>query len=215
MINLLKILAAIAVVLTIAACDDDDMPQILGSECVNNCVGIAECNSGYCECPEGFPEIASGFCVQDTTGAAFITYDQYPGLLDTTVIHFSVDPYKEWKVGDKLTEHLNGTTYNRDPYAVSIFQVPLGSSYYPGTVGATTDSIVILPVYSKNSFHDVYWQDEWVCSLTYFTGNFVDENTIVGEIRLLWCDSNGSTEMPANLENGAAGLYPVTYTRIQ
>jgi len=199
-------------------CDDEQLRPTEGDECLSNhCPGIADCDNGFCLCPEGAISIARGFCVQDTDGANFVTYDRYPNLLDTTIVHFDEEPFDMvWRNGDPINHVISGATYNRSSLTINTVLSSIGVLVYPGDPAIPVDTVVIDNIYDKRSIiPGGYRQDGWQCRGVIFIGRFIDRNTIKGEISVNLCESETETELPENLQNFAAGSFPVTYHRLE
>lgn len=203
--------------LLIAACGDDDDPvRVDKIPCEIDCIGFARCENGQCACPDSLVSIAPGLCPQNNQGVVFVSYDVYPGLTDTTIVHFDRDPVdNRWQVGDPVRKSMFGKTHSRR----SLNGIP-GSEYiasliYDGNLSTTLDSIFINEVISTSGERYLYRQGDWKCRDKIFLGRFVDNNTIVGNIKIHQCESPTDTILPTNLMDGAAGSFPITYHRLQ
>ena len=214
---LVLVLATLFCLAGCEGCKEDITPS--GELCERNhdCgFGNVICDDGDCKCFPGHPMIAPGFCVQDTSGAVFITYDQIPRLIDTTVVRFAVEPFDQvWQPGDDRIRFLGGETYNRTPYVITAGRSTwVGDLIWPGDFTTPVDSIRIARIFPASGARYVYSLDGWRCTHRFFEGKFVDRNTIKGFIRVSSCENTGDQPMPEILRNHAEGSFPVTYHRV-
>jgi len=200
-------------------CDDDAPITPMGEECfrngINDCRGVAECNNGYCECPDPERQLASGFCLQESRAATFVTFDRYEGLIDTTIIALNEEPFDQtWEEGQAVWRPAFGTTYNRNPRPFTLANSTDVVTYkWPRDFVTPVDSVFIFEIYDKSNNQYNYRVGEWLCRGKTFIGRFVDRDHIVGEIYLDLCETNGTTPRPEEMLESTR--YPVTYTRIE
>ncbi|SER21318.1 hypothetical protein [Neolewinella agarilytica] len=203
--------------LMLIGCDgcDEDIITPRGEECYNVCKGVAECQNGYCECPNQEAQLAPGFCIQNSEAINFISYDQYPGLMDTLIMSLLEEPFDlTWQNGDPRLKDGAGKMYNRDPDALSIGSSQSVITYvFPGDFTTPVDSVWIYDLFDKSNNQYSFRAGEWHCRGKTFVGRFVDRNTIKGEIFLNLCSTNGSTPMPIEIQPETR--YPVTFKRWQ
>lgn len=188
----------------------------MGDECNLFCNSIQECINGYCHCPEGYQELARGFCIFPQFGfeTEFVTYDTYPGILDTMVVSFNQEPYDlTWQNGDSPLIVLPTYTYNRN----LLTENPGGSNaifVYSGDPTQHVDTIVLHTIYG-GSYKSTTVQGSHRCKYEY-RGGFTDRNTIVGNLIMYDCFETGpgGTPRPDGFpEEG--DRFPVTFTRLQ
>lgn len=198
-------------------CDDEMVELVpMGEECTpasRLCRGVAWCENGYCKCGDENRQIIPGFCIQHNDGATFVTYDHYPGIIDTLLLYFKEDPFNlTWAIGDPEIKGATGATYNRDPFikGINIQDQQIGFFIWPGNFETPVDSIVVYPVFDKGG-SNVYHNGEWLCRGKVFLGRFVNRNRIEGEIIINVCSTQGNTPRPPELSPEAR--YPVTFTR--
>ncbi|NJC24591.1 hypothetical protein [Neolewinella antarctica] len=147
-----------------------------------------------------------------------MTYDQIPGIVDTTVIELDVEPFAHtWKTGDPYDRTITGKVYNRDPWAVNIFSQQIGIIPYPNRANVAVDSIVITRVLdaASTAYGALFVSDGWVCVKT-FIGRFVDKNTIKGQLYLDACRPTEEGEsMPDNIRQLIDQELLITFRRLQ
>jgi hypothetical protein len=197
-------------------CDDEPITP-MGEECRIGilCQGVAECNNGYCECPDPERQLAPGFCLQERRAATFVTFDQYEGLIDTMVISLNDEPFDQsWEPGDNLWRVGLGRSYNRN-----VTPITMESSYdvvtykWPRDFTTPVDSVFIFDIFDKSNNQYGYRIGEWNCRDKFFAGKFTDRDHIVGEVFIGLCATNGTTPRPEELLETTR--YPVTYTRVE
>lgn len=202
-------------------CDTEiDDPNPTGTECQfgNFCPGAAECDDGFCNCPEESGQLARGFCIQGTEGVVFASFDVYPGMMDTTVLHFDEEPFSTlWEDGDPFNKLVSGKSYNRNPDAVSSGSIAIATFVYPGDPTIPVDSVLIIETYDNRNqpYGPYYFPDtEWQCRGATFVGKFIDRNTLKGELLVGPCETTDGSPRPDFLMNDGEGFFPVTYHRI-
>lgn len=187
------------------SCDDDSggafLPQ--GEECASNgCTGIADCDNGYCNCPDASYQLSRGFCIQDASKTIFITTDQYPGLLDTMIFELDEDPWNvTWENGDSEFRKVSGRVYNRDPYIVSLGSTSSAMSVlWPGSNSVPKDTVSIHGLFDKSGNQSSYQNGEWLCRGKWFIGKFVNPDLIEGHLFINICETDGDTPRPAEMD---------------
>lgn len=204
---------------------DDDMANmgVTGDECDRDiaCTGVAVCDDGTCNCPAGFAEIAPKYCVQSADKATFVTYDQYPLIIDTMIIEFEVEPFSHtWQDGDNYYREAIGRVYNRNPFVYGRLPTFIGTLPYPGNPTTPVDTVLIWDIIDK----PISWANQYPAGDGYnckknFVGAFVDRNTIEGNVFIYNCARAGETVpdslLPTNIQETISQQYPVTFTRVQ
>lgn len=200
-------------------CEDDEVALPMGEECRSSnsgCKGVQLCDNGYCLCPDENRQLARGFCIQqeEDDGVIFVTYDQYPGLLDTMIIHLEEEPFDlTWAPGDPSQKALRGSVYNRNPYAITIGTgYPVINCFWPGDLTTPVDSVWIFNTFDTNNDTNRYRREEWVCRSKIFRGRFTDRDHIEGEIFVNLCGTRGTTPRPIEMDSSVT-RFPVTFTR--
>ena len=204
--------------------DDEDLISLSESdrECSvpGTCEGVAVCDDGFCRCPAGVIEIAPKFCVQSSTKPTFISYDQIPGIIDTMLIEFAVEPFSHtWQNGDNYYRSVMARVYNRNPLLYGYFAIPVGAFPYPGDPNIPVDTIILNHIVDiPYRWGDQYPTGEDLSCYKQFVGYFADRNTIEGNVYIYGCKRNRQevpdSLLPASVQAEIARNYPVTFTRI-
>lgn len=203
--------------LSLMSCEQDSSANTpMGEECFSFCgQGIVDCVNGYCECPSGSREIARGFCINQERGfnIEFVTYNQYPGIIDTMIVAFNEEPYNlTWETGDSPIKVLPTYSYNRNAGTEN----PGGSNaifVYSRDPAQHVDTVILHTIYG-GADKSLAAEGRHICKYEY-RGGFTDRNTIVGNLIMYECfeTGDGGTPRPEGFpEEG--DRFPVTFTRV-
>jgi hypothetical protein len=199
-----KLLALIFALITLSflGCkkgDGDVVPR--GEECRNQlgCMTSANCNNGYCECPDTTAQLRPGFCIRRGLPNTFVTFDQHPEWVDTTMISFNDEPFEtDWTTipGDGVQlwgQHLY--------YSNSGNFGTVGRLFRPEDPSVKADSIWIMPIVTGMFGHSAYFNDfDWQCYKV-FAGRFTDRDTIKGRMIFRGCRGGENTPLPDEVTN--------------
>ncbi len=196
-------------VLSLSGCQDglfggrgeNEDVQPRGTECRSSyqCKTGASCNNGYCECPDTMSQLRPGFCIRRELPNTFVTFDQHPEWVDTTMISFNKDPFEtDWSTVSDDRVALDGEQVyysNRGTWGT------VGRLFRPENTEVAADSIWIMPIETGNVRNSAYFNNlEWRCTKV-FAGRFVDRDTIKGRMIFLGCVGPENSPLPDEVQN--------------